>query len=180
MKPCRDISSAAKLFAVSFLQDPAFALCLAGESAPEQTLERFFFSYLKNCKELLLYTTSEGQEGFLCFYRWDKPPVEDFDCPECLWQLERFQILEQHYQRDYAVLDIMAVAAACRGQGLAGKMIDFFVDYCKTHHLIPLTEIFDADHLDLYRRRGFVLRHRQECDGITTFVLEYPYDTDVK
>ena len=173
MQRLYDTTEAAKLFANAFLQDPAFALCLAEETDPKRAMNTFFSSYLENCKDLLLYTTNEPGKGYLCFYRWDKPPVEEFDCPECLSRLEEFQILDHHYQQNFAVLDTMAVQPAARGKGLAGEMIDFFVAYCRQEGLIPLTEIFGENHLSLYQRHGFEPKYRQTHRGITTYVLEY-------
>ena len=168
------MEQAAHLFASAFMNDPAFLFCLKNEKDPQSLMYQFFSQYLNNCKELMLYTTSGDMEGFLCYYRWDKMPTEDFDCPDSLKNLEKFQILEHYYDRDFAVLDIMAVDPAHRGKGYAGKMINFFVSYCKKNGLTPLVEIFSADNVDLYCRRDFEIKHQQTNGEITTFVLEYP------
>ena len=170
----QQIETAAKLFADGFFGDPAFAHCLRGHSDGRQWLYQFFYGYLSNCKELLLYTPSDALEGVLCLYRWDSPPEEDFDCPPALEELNRFQILDQYYHRDFAVLDIMAVAPDHRGQGWAGKMIDHFIAYCRRERLTPLTEIFGDQHLQMYLSRGFVIKATAEYHQITTYVLEYP------
>ena len=169
-----EIEKAALLFAKAFATDPAFAHCLQNEQQPQNLLRQFFAGYLHNCKDLLLYKTSENLEGVLCLYRWDKPPVEDFCCPAALETLEEFQILDRYYQRDFAVLDIMAVAPCHRGKGLAGRMIDFFVSYCKSHSLIALTEMFSQAHLQLYLAHGFAVQYQQTRHGITTYILEHP------
>ena len=168
----RQLKSAVDLFANGFVSDPAFSFCLRQSNAPLSIMQRFFEAYLQTCNGLQLYTFEEGLQGVLCFYRWDDPP-EEFDCPIELESLSRYQMLDRYYTRDFAVLDIMAVAPDCRGRGLAGEMIRFFVDYCKANGLRPLTEIFDPTHVSLYQRHGFHIVYEQTVDGITTYVLEY-------
>ncbi len=174
MKPLapNERTAAAALFAESFAHDPAFVFVSSPHNA-DAARRSFFENYLHTCKELLLYKTSDAMEGALCLYRWDTPFPDDYDGAP-LAALSQFQILDRYYERDFAVLDIMAVRPECRGRGLAGQMIDFFVDYCRQEGLIPLTEIFDAGHLALYRAHGFVVAHSAQCAGITTYVLEYP------
>ncbi len=170
----KEYHDAADLFADGFRQDPAFAYCLQNERQPNSLLYQYFFGYMKNCKDILLYKTSDQLEGILCLYHWDAEfPEEDF-APQALISLADFQILDRFYHRDFAALDIMAVHPDHRGQGLAGKMIDFFVAHCKEQGLIPLTEIFGESHLGLYQSRGFRITHQQSHLGITTYILEYP------
>lgn len=169
-KLCKnEYERAAKVFAEGFMDDPAFSLVLQGVEEPTCLLQRYFLNYLNACKELLLY---KCDEGYLCLYRYDTAFAE-FEVPKPLEKLAEFQFLEKHYSENYAVLDVMAVAKESRGQGLAGKMIDFFVKYCKNEHLTPLVEVFSSEHLEMYLTRGFEIAHRHEHRGITTYILEY-------
>lgn len=163
---------AAAVFASGFLSDPAFSLVLQGIEDAQDCLKTYFLNYMTSCKELLLYKHSETKEAYLCLYRYDTV-FDDFDIPLALQALEQFQILEKHYKQRYAVLDIMAVAPASRGKGLAGEMIECFVSYCKKENLIPLVEVFSPSHLQLYRAHGFEVTFSACHRGVTTYVLEY-------
>lgn len=170
----KEYQDAARLFADGFQNDVAFAYCLHNEKNPQSLLYQYFDGYLNGCKDLLLYKTSERMEGCICLYHWDARFDGEDNCPRTLQQMEDFQILDQFYHRDFAVLDIMAVHPQHQGQGLAGKMIDFFVAYCIEQGLIPLTEIFGEGHLGLYLSHGFQVTHQKTHSGITTYVLEHP------
>ena len=167
-----EYKEAARVCADGFLSDPAFALLLQGEKDPKALLYQYFLNYFEECKELLLYKYIEQGQGYMCIYHWDTV-FADFEIPSILTGVSRFQILEQYYQRDYAVLDILAVEKNSRGQGIAGKLIDGFVAHCQAHHLTPLVEIFNEKSLPLYIAHGFGVSHKQMTDGITTFILEY-------
>ena len=175
--PAEELNMAAEVFADGFMQDPAFAKVLSEAENGKDLLYQYFLNYLSACKELLLYKFSEAGEGYMCIYRHDTV-FSDFEVPFPLTEMEAFQTLDDHYFNDYAVLDIMAVAPQSRGKGIAGKMIDFFVDYCKAEGLLPLAEVFGDTHLDLYRSHGFAVTHCSRRAGITTYILEYANDFD--
>ncbi len=167
-----EYKEAAHVCADGFLSDPAFFCLLQGKKEPKTLLYQYFLNYFESCKELLLYKYSAQGQGYMCIYHWDTV-FADFDIPSRLSDLSRFQILEQYYQRDYAVLDILAVEKNSRGQGIAGVLIDEFVAHCQAHHLTPLVEIFNEKSLPLYAAHGFSVSHTQERDGITTYILEH-------
>ena len=167
-----EYEEAAAVFAAGFMDDPAFSLVLQGIEDAKLRLKTFFLNYMNSCEELLLYRVSDTEAGYLCLYCHDTAFV-DFEVPPPLEQLEQFQILEEYCRADYAVLDIMAVAPESRGKGLAGRMIDYFVAFCKARKLRALVEVFSAAHVDLYRAHGFEIAFWREHRGITTYILEY-------
>lgn len=163
---------AASVFAAGFTNDPAFSLVLQGFEDSAQRIENYFLNYMNTCKELLLYKFSDTEEGYLCLYRHDTA-FADFEVPTPLEKLEQFQCLDEVAKEPYAVLDVMAVAPDSRGKGLGGRMIDFFVSYCKEQKLSPMVEVFTDAHLPLYRAHGFEVTFSRVRQGITTYVLEY-------
>ncbi len=162
---------AARVFAEGFVSDPAFSFVLQGFAQPVAVLETYFLNYIQKCKELLLYKCENG-EGYLCIYRFDTE-FADFEVPAPLERLGEFACLEKHYQSGFAVLDILAVDPQYRGCGLAGKMVNFFVDYCRLEKLIPLVEVFSDQYLNMYLSRGFKVAYQREHKGVTTYILEY-------
>lgn len=170
----REYRRAAQVFAEGFADDPAFSLVLQGIAEPTKVLEKYFFNYIQECKELLLYKCADA-DGYLCIYRFDTEFAE-FAVPAPMEQLEQFTVLEQRYQSDFAVLDILAVEKQSRGKGLAGKMVEFFIKYCRKEKLTPLVEVFTDKYLDLYLSRGFKITYRREHQGVTTYILEYKDD----
>ena len=174
-----ELNTAAAVFADGFADDPAFSLALDGEIKGKTLLYQYFLNYISACKELLLYKYSEAGEGYLCLYRHDTS-FSDFAVPQPLMQMEEFQCIDRYYSRDFAVLDIMAVAPQCRGKGIAGQMIDFFVEYCRREGLLAIVEVFSDAHLQLYYAHGFTVAHRRHHRGITTYILEYSNDSDNK
>ena len=167
----REYRRAAQVFAEGFVSDPAFSFVLQGIAEPTKVLEKYFFNYIQECKELLLYKCADA-EGYLCIYRFDTE-FADFEVPTPMEKLEQFAVLEKQYQSDFAVLDILAVESQSRGKGLAGKMVDFFIKYCLGENLTPLVEVFSDQHLKLYLSRGFEITYRREHQGVTTYILEY-------
>ena len=163
---------AALAFAEGFWSDPAFSLLLEGQTDALAQLICFFENYLACCKDLMLFSYSEKGEGYLCLYRYDTP-FASFAVPPALQALEEFQHVEQYYESNFAVLDILTVEPECRGRGLAGEMIDFFVEYCKGEGLLPVVEVFSDRHLSLYTAHGFEVVHSHTHRGITTYLLEY-------
>lgn len=167
-----EFERAAAVFATGFMDDPAFSLVLQGFEDGKSRLKNYFLNYMNVCKELLLYKFSDTEEGYLCLYRYDTA-FADFEVPTPLEELEQFQCLDEVAKEPYAVLDIMAVAPESRGKGLGGRMIDFFVNYCKEQKLCPMVEVFTDAHLPLYRAHGFEVTFSRVRQGITIYVLEY-------
>ncbi|MBR5783068.1 MAG: GNAT family N-acetyltransferase [Clostridia bacterium] len=170
--PKKEIDRAAEVFADGFMEDPAFSLLLKDTPSGKALLQQYFLDYLISCKELLLYKCSEAGEGYLCLYRHDTT-FADFAVPKPLATLEEFQMIDEFYHSEYAVLDIMAVERTSRGKGLAGEMIDFFVAYCQQNKLLPLVEVFSRQHIALYLAHGFAVAHCRTHRDITTYILEY-------
>ena len=166
------LNTAAGVFADGFIRDPAFAEVLQGREDGRALLKQYFYNYISTCTDLLLFKYSQQDEGYLCLYRYDTAFTE-FEVPAPLEKMEHFQILDEFYEKDYGVLDIMAVAEQSRGKGIGGKMIDHFVDYCTKENLLPLVEVFSESHLPLYFAHGFEVAHQRTRGNITTYVLEY-------
>lgn len=164
-----DKPAAAQCFALGFENDPAFALLLAEQKDGKTLLYKYFLNYITECKELLLYKHTAG--GYLCIYRYDTQFAE-FDMPEALEALEEFQCIDRYYDSGYAVLDILAVQSDARGQGIAGQLVDFFIEYCNAQGLTGVVEVFTEAHLPLYLSRGFAVAYQHTYRDITTYVLE--------
>lgn len=166
-----EYKAAARAFAEGFATTPVYAEILAGQEKAVDTLERFFADYLLGSKGFELYSTDGG---FFAMYTQNSFVEGYLSEPEaCFDALERYMILDAYYQKDFAVLDLMAVDPAKRGQGIGSKMIDFFVARCNELGVTPLVEIFDSATRPLYERHGFTVTHSKITDGIETLVLEY-------
>lgn len=167
MEICTDLQKFAECAAAGFQTDPAFSAALQKEKDKETKLKEYFFRYFSECNGLHLLQTSKKQEGFLCYYVagevGDTPLSPD---------MTPYQILEQKYRDNYAVLDIMCVAKEYQRQGFADSMIEYFLAECEKLHCLPLVEIFDTNHIKLYQKHGFSVAHRSEYNGVTTVVLE--------
>lgn len=172
--PKEQFDRAANAFAAGFYNDPVYSRLLPDTFARSQYLYDFFRGTLLGSKGYKLYTTSERQEGFLCFYR----SHEFSDGFDGVWHseldgLEDHLILENYYTENYAVLDLMTVTDPYRGQGLAKEMVRFFLEDCRNSGRLPLVEIFGDRHLPFYKSLGFVVTHQKTIHEITTYVLEY-------
>lgn len=165
MKKCTDIAAFATVAADGFQSDSAFVRALHGQ-VDTAALYSFFYEYFAESPELKLVQT-DGNEGYLCFYTFDTIPEFEGDI-----DLSPYQILENWYQSDYAVLDVLCVRPEYRGMGISDQLIDYFLRFCEQENLKPLVEIFSDAHRGLYERHGFAVTHRAENDGIVTYVLE--------
>ncbi len=165
----------ASLLSDGFINDPLYKKLLQGEVHPKEVLTTFFTEYLQVYYDCMhLFATDEGG-GYTAWFDGDAPaPRFSGESAPFFARLCPYSVLDQYYDANYIVLDLLVVHPDYRGRGVAKQIIGAFVDFCRQQKKRAVVEIFEKENITLYQKCGFSLEQSVAVgDGLTAYLLEY-------
>lgn len=171
-----DIETLAALFAEGFMRDPLYCHYIPYEQDRLGILLQIFRKYLTDYWESLTVFVTTDRSAALCICPWDAEATERIVLPVAatkVYEQIDHSLAPQFYE-NYLILDLLAVRPEKRGQGLAKKLVQAFINTVKTTGRIGVVEIYEPGNLEFYQKLGFRLAHIQPVgETLSAYLLEF-------
>lgn len=170
-----DIEQLSALLAEGFTHDPLYCHYIPYEEERQGILMQIFRKYLSDFwEELTVYTTPE-RAGVLCICPHTAQGEEHVSLPlEVQKVYDRISdgVINQFY-REYLLLDLLAIAPAMRGKGLARALVEEFRREVARRQQPGVVEIYEPANVGFYEKLGFHLAHVQPVgETLSAYLLE--------
>ena len=170
-----DIEPLCALLADAFMQDPLYCRLLPNEATRRAGIFQLFRKYFFECWESITLLTTQDRSAVLCICPSDAVETPCVTLPDGLQAIydQIGQTVADRLYQDYLVLDLLAVRADRRGQGLARAMVEEFRRAVMESGRRGIVEIYEPENLNFYQKMGFRVTHIQPVgESLTAYILE--------
>ncbi len=165
----------AALFAEGFVHDPMYCHYIPYEQERQGIILQLFRKYLTDYWDALTVYTTPELAGGMCICPSDAEEIERVALPahiQKVFDQINAAVAPQFYD-SYLVLDLLAVAPAHQGKGLARALVEQFRSEAKRAGKPGIVEIYEPENLPFYEKMGFRLAHIQPVgETLSAYLLE--------
>ena len=171
----QDIEPLAQLFAEGFVHDPMYCHYIPYEQERQGIIFQLFRKYMTDYWDAITVYTTKDLAGGMCICPDDAEGQERVLLPAPAQKVfdQINSVVAPQFYENYLVLDLMAVAPAHRGKGLARAFTERFRHEAERLGKKGIVEIYEPENIAFYEKVGFRLAHIQPVgETLTAYLLE--------
>lgn len=171
----QDIEPLARLFAEGFVHDPMYCHYIPYEQERQGIIFQLFRKYMTDYWDALTVYTTPDLAGGMCICPDDAEYRERIVLPAPIQKVfdQIDAVVAPQFYNDYLVLDLLAVAPAHRGKGLARVFVEQFRREAERVGKPGIVEIYEPENIAFYEKMGFRLTHIQPVgETLSAYLLE--------
>ncbi len=171
----QDIEPLAALFAEGFVHDPMYCHYIPYEQDRQDIIFQLFRKYMTDYWDALTVYATPELAGGMCICPSDAECRERVVLPAHIQKVfdQINAVVAPQFYEDYLVLDLMAVAPAHRGKGLARAFTEQFRREAERAGKPGIVEIYEPENIAFYEKMGFRLAHIQPVgETLSAYLLE--------